>query len=65
MDDALNPLNDQHLADINLAIANAEKAMQALAKAKLAHIDTGDNEAKLTDALARLRAIKQVYFPGR
>lgn len=63
--DPLNPLNDAHLAQMNAAITSGELALQGLAKARLAGINVDLHENQLTDALARLRQLKTVYFPGR
>lgn len=63
--DAMNPLPESRLPEINQAIQNAENALAGIAKARLAGLDMTAEENQLNDALKRLRLIKNVYFPGR
>jgi hypothetical protein len=60
-----NPLTDQHLDDINTALAKLDLARQQIVLAKAAGIDTAQLESDERDARASLTKIKQVYFPGR
>ena len=65
MADPLNPLTEADLAKINQAIQQARDALSAADKASTAGIDVTAIRQTASDALNRLLAIKQVYFPGR
>lgn len=59
-----SPLNDSHLNAINAALRNAEQAQTQLLLAKQAGIDVAHHESDLTQAVQKLRQIKNTYFPG-
>lgn len=65
MTDPLNPLSDEHLKQINAAIAAGENSQLAINKARSAGLNMDEPEKQLQTSLAQLRAIKAVYFPGR
>ncbi len=60
-----SPLTDQHLEDINNALAQLKVAEQQINLAKAAGIDVSQHEQDLKDTRAQLQKVKQVYFPGR
>lgn len=65
MADPLNPLTEQDLLKINQGIDQARAALAAADKAATAGVDTTTIRQTASDALNRLLAIKQTYFPGR
>jgi len=65
MADNVNPLGEQHLIDINNALANAVIAQKQLDLAKRAGFDVSVQQKTLDDSVAKLRQVKQVYFPGQ
>lgn len=65
MAEAVNPLSETDLAQINDGINQAEQGMRQLELAKRAGIDVTAQEAELTKTLKQLRQLKQVYFPNR
>lgn len=58
-------LTVDHLAQLNEAIRQGDEAKRQIALAKAAGIDVSAFEQTLADSLARVRQIKQVYFPGQ
>jgi hypothetical protein len=62
---SINPLTDDHLQQINDALAAAAIAYKQLDLATLAGLDVTAQRASLDASTATLRQIKQVYFPGR
>lgn len=60
-----NPLTDEHLDNIQLALAKLDLARQQIVLAKAAGLDTSQLEADEQATRATLMKIKQVYFPGR
>lgn len=60
-----NPLTEQHLEAINAGLATAAVARKAIDLATRAGVDVSAARAKLDADEARLRQIKQVYFPNR
>lgn len=60
-----NPLTDADLEKINKGLELIEQARMQARMARAANIDPGVTDAQLNEQEQRLRAIKQVYFPGR
>lgn len=60
-----NPLNEQHLTQINDGLRQADEAMRQIELAKRAGLDVSLQEQQVQATKARLLQIKQVYFPGR
>ena len=61
---ANSPLNDNHLTQINSALAAVEVAKTQILLAKQAGIDVTNYEKQASDAETKLKALKQTYFPG-
>jgi hypothetical protein len=59
-----SPLNDEHLQQINAALAAIQVAETQTLLAKQAGLDVSAHEKDIADAKTRLRAIKNTYFPG-
>lgn len=60
-----NPLNDQHLMDLNAAKEKIARARKALDLASRAGFDVTKSKAALDDMEGQVTRIKQVYFPNR
>ena len=60
----VNPLNANHLADINKALEAIKIGLQQAELAKRVGIDVSKREESLREMQAKLEAIKQVYFPN-
>jgi hypothetical protein len=60
-----NPLTPDHLAQIKNALDAAKSAQYQIELAKRAGIDIGSLEQTNNDNIAKLRQIKDVYFPGQ
>jgi hypothetical protein len=60
-----NPLTFEHLQQIRNALSTAAVAQQHIDLAKRAGIDVSAQEQLLKDQMAKLLAIKNVYFPGQ
>lgn len=60
----VNPLNDQHLAQINHGLSVIDTAEKQILMAKQAGIDVGDKEKQLADNKAKLLSLKRTYFPN-
>lgn len=65
-------LGEQHLKQINDSLASLDRASKELAMAKRAGLTVGANgesidalTTKVENAQAKLRQIKNVYFPGQ
>lgn len=63
MVDALNPFTPEQLAEIDEKIALADDTEKAIAKAKSAGIDVGDQLETLRAARTKLQQIKRTYAP--
>ena len=63
MVDALNPFTVEQLAEIDEKIALADDTEKAIAKAKSAGIDVGDQLETLRAARTKLEQIKRTYAP--
>jgi hypothetical protein len=61
---ANSPLNDGHLDQINAALEAVKLAKTQILLAKQAGIDVSQFEQNITDAEAKLRQIKNTYFPN-
>jgi len=57
-------LTDEDRRAIETALENAKALKRELTKAKQAGIDVADAEARLREAEAKLRRIKNTYFPS-
>jgi hypothetical protein len=62
---SVNPLNENHLADINQALAHIDIIRRSIDLAKRAGVDVREHEKQLADNEQKLRAIKAAYFPNR
>jgi hypothetical protein len=60
-----NPLNEEHLEQLNTGIAAANEGLRQVELAKRAGMDMSQQETELRASLESLRQIKQVYFPNR
>lgn len=60
-----NPLTEDHLAAINAGLEQAVVARRAIALAERAGIDVAAAKAQLDINEAKLKQVKQVYFPNR
>ena len=60
----VNPLNANHLADINKALEAINIALQQAELAKRVGLDVSKHEAYLREMQSKFEAIKQVYFPN-
>jgi predicted Ser/Thr protein kinase len=60
-----SPLTDEHLQQINNALDAIKIAKVQIDLAKRAGIDVANAEDLNNQNEAKLRQIKQVYFPGR
>lgn len=63
--DPLHPLSEEHLAQINQALDQAQVLQEAINKAGRAGIDLSNQAQQLTNNVDQLLKIKQVYFPGQ
>jgi len=63
--DGVSPLTEQDYERIRDAMADIAEAQRQLDLAKRAGIDVSALEAQLTEQAGKLRALRQVYFPGR
>lgn len=63
MVDALNPFTVEQLAEIDAKIELADDTEKAIAKAKSAGIDVGDQLETLRAARTKLVQIKRTYAP--
>ena len=63
MVDALNPFTVEQLAEIDEKIELADDTEKAIAKAKSAGIDVGDQLETLRAARTKLEQIKRTYAP--
>jgi hypothetical protein len=61
----VNPLTQEHLEQINRAIADGDNALNHVVLAERAGIDVGKHKESITANVAKLRKIKQVYFPNQ
>lgn len=59
-----NPLGQEDLKQINLGLEHIKSGKAQAELAQRAGIDVSQHVAQLNDNEAKLRAIKQVYFPG-
>lgn len=59
------PLTDEHLKQINDALAAGVEARKQINLAQRAGIDVTAQLKALDDTEAKLKNIKNVYFPGR
>jgi hypothetical protein len=60
-----SPLTPDHLAQIKNALDAAKQAQYQIEKAKRAGIDVEALEQTNNENIAKLRQIKDVYFPGQ
>ena len=60
----VNPLNANHLMDINKALEAIKIGLQQAELAKRVGLDVSKHEENLREMQAKLEAIKQVYFPN-
>ena len=60
----VNPLNANHLADINKALEAIKVGLQQAELAKRVGLDVSKHEAYLREMQSKFEAIKQVYFPN-
>lgn len=60
-----NPLNEQHLAEINKALADVEQGLRHAELAQSAGLDVSAQIAQLKANQSKLLLIKQTYFPGQ
>lgn len=58
-------INDNHLPQINDALAKVQLAQNEINLAKQAGIDVSAQQAQLTDSNNKLLALKRTYFPGQ
>lgn len=65
MDSQSAILTEEHLAQLNNSIDQAQQIEREIALAKQAGIDVHAAEASLQESIAKIRRIKAVYFPGR
>lgn len=63
MVDALNPFTVEQLAEIDEKLKLADETEKAIAKAKGAGIDVGDQLETLRAARGKLEQIKRTYAP--
>ena len=61
----VNPLNANHLADINKALEAIKVGLQQAELAKRVGLDVSKHEEYLREMQSKFEAIKQVYFPGQ
>jgi len=61
---ANSPLNEEHLKQINAALAAIQIAESQIILAKQAGVDVTHLEAQIADQKTRLRALKNTYFPA-
>ena len=59
------PLTEDDLTALNLAIEESDNVQETINRAKAAGIDVGEDEKRLADAVTQARAIKAAFFPGR
>jgi hypothetical protein len=59
------PLTDDHLAQMNAALDQIETFRPHVEKAKRAGLDVDALLKQMTDTEAKLKNVKQHYFPGR
>jgi len=60
-----SPLTEEHLSQIEDALKALSDARTQIDQAKRAGIDVSDAEKDVNEYETRLRAIKNVYFPGQ
>ncbi len=60
-----NPLTEEDLNQINVALTEIESAEGIIAQAKRAGIELGPQEVMARDTKEKLLRIKQAFFPGR
>ena len=60
----VNPLNANHLADINKSLEALKIGLQQAELAKRVGLDVNKHVDNLSKMQAQLEAIKQVYFPN-
>lgn len=61
----INPLNEDHLRQLNEGIAGVKNALSQIDLAVRAGIDVSSQKKSADETLAKLMQIKQVYFPNR
>ena len=57
-------ITDQHLTQINSAIAQSQEALKEAALAQRAGFDMATQIAQLNAGIEKLQQIKHVYFPN-
>lgn len=65
MADDINPLNEEHLRQLNDGLAGIARARAQLRLAEAAGINVDVSKKEVDELEASLLRIKQVYFPGR
>ena len=58
------PLTTEHLAQIDSSLSSLADAQRQIELAQAAGLDMGAQAATVADLQKRLKAIRQVYFPG-
>ncbi len=59
-----HPFSKEDKTQINKTLKDIENVKKDIAKAKSAGLDVTASEQRILEAEKKLRAIKQVYFPG-
>lgn len=60
-----NPLQPEHLQQLNNALDQAKLAMAQIELAKRAGVDVSQAEELNNKNIDKIRTYKQVYFPGQ